>query len=225
MAKAGSAPAGETAAEGDIEWAIGPSPEGLEPTAPLPGPAVWATAGSGSPAGGPGRGSLRPAAPRPRPGSRRLYWNETWSAGAPAGRPSTDSAVRCPIPLMMITIEFPLTQSLRFTISWRIDLMSWVRWLAPASPTVFQVAGVQVTDAAVRARLETSNLALPNAGALPDAWPWIVSTVESACASSAWNWIEAPVMVAFFGIATFTKRSPTNWLLVSNTSSRSVLLL
>ena len=42
------------------------------------------------------------------------------SRGAPAGPPSYEKAVRCPVPVTMMTREFPLVQPGRLTISWMI---------------------------------------------------------------------------------------------------------
>jgi hypothetical protein len=55
----------------------------------------------------------------------------------------------------MITIALPLAQPGRFTTSWITAESSGVRWLGPASPIRFHPAGVQVAEAAVRARVET----------------------------------------------------------------------
>src|SRR5688500_959195 len=95
----------------------------------------------------------------------------------------------------MIAREFPLRHPDLPTISWMIGVRLGVCWLAPAWPTVFQAAGDQATVLAVRGRVEIF-AALENATALSAAWPWMVREVGSVSVSSAWNWMDAVVMVA-----------------------------
>ena len=51
----------------------------------------------------------------------------TCSSGAPAGSPLYDSAVRLPLPVMIMASELPLDQPGRLTISWMMAAISGVR--------------------------------------------------------------------------------------------------
>ncbi len=65
-------------------------------------------------------------------------------------RPSMDSAVRSPVPLMMTASEFPLDQPGRPTIAWITEAIFGVLWSSPASCLAGQVTGDHATAATVR---------------------------------------------------------------------------
>ena len=80
----------------------------------------------------------------------------TCKVGALAGTPSKDSAVRSPVPVMIMTIELPLIHPGLPTISSIIEEISAVCWSAVATLVVFQAGGFQVTLSFVVVRPDTS---------------------------------------------------------------------
>lgn len=90
----------------------------------------------------------------------------TCSNGAPPESPSNDSPTRTPDPVTIRTIELPLTQPWRSTISWITVEIFEVRWLGPASPAADQIGGFHGTEAAVLGLKDKSPFELTNVGAL-----------------------------------------------------------
>jgi hypothetical protein len=126
-----------------------------------------------------------------------------------AAPPSYDSAVRVPVPVTTTASALPLAQPGRETICCTTGDRSGVRCSAPRAPAVDQGAGAHVTFAAVRGREETFFDPVVNAAALSVASPPMVRFAFPVVTSSAWNWIEALVMVAPAGIDTPVNRRPT----------------
>ena len=85
--------------------------------------------------------------------------------------PSTDQALRRPVPEIRMTKALPLVQSLRFTISWITDVMSVVRCAVPARPAAVHEAGVHEMEADVFGRAQMLLVAELKVGAFPEAWP------------------------------------------------------
>jgi len=106
------------------------------------------------------------------------------SKGAAAGNPLCASATRSPVPVMMITSEFPLDQPGRFTISCTTEPILGVRCPIPAAPTIVHPTGVQGTAAVVLVLDDMFPLTETNGEALSLSSPAIVSEVATELTSS-----------------------------------------
>ena len=73
---------------------------------------------------------------------------------AAEGSPRKASATLSPVPVIMITREFPLAHPGLLIISWMMGAILGVCWPSPASPTMFHGGGDQDSEAAVLSREE-----------------------------------------------------------------------
>ena len=133
----------------------------------------------------------------------------TCSSGAPPAFPLYDSATRSPVPVIMITNEFPAAHPARPTISSTTGPMSGVRWSDPAAPTLVHTGGFHVTADVVLDLDVMFPLDVVNVDASSAASPSIVRVVALVETSSTWNCTVAFRMLAPCGTPTPLKRIPT----------------
>ena len=111
----------------------------------------------------------------------------TCSKGAPDSSPSYASAVRSPLPVIIIASELPLDHPERSMISCMIEDISGVCWSGPASPTVVHGTGAHSTADNVLDLSDMLPLEEVKVGALSMSSPSIVREVTSELISSTWN--------------------------------------
>lgn len=136
--------------------------------------------------------------------------------GAPAAFPSYDSATLLPpLPVMIMTMEFPEVHLGRLTISCMIEFRFGVCCAVPMSPAFVQEMGVQETLLDVRGLAETLRAIVLNAEAFGLASAAIFNLTVVLDVSSTLNWMYAFVIVAPCGMVTPVKRIPITWALLS----------